>query len=175
MGNRWPVPAFPGCSGRAWDDWVDRDVDGGVRRRGVGRSGVADDVVPQGNPSVLTRASGLAGAASVCGRASEAGRNVDQVASQGRSAGHGVVASGEDTRGAQQVVRDRRTAHPGAVRSEPARRDMGQRPVDQVGEMVSMMACWRWVISASAVGSRSWSQTGDTARPETTHRGSGRL
>ena len=35
---------------------------------------------------------------------------------------------------AEQVVRDRRTGHPGAVRRKPSRGDVGERSVDQVRE-----------------------------------------
>ena len=44
------------------------------------------------------------------------------------------VAAGERPGGAQQVVRDHRAGQPRAVRGEQPRRDMRQRPVDQVGE-----------------------------------------
>ena len=64
----------------------------------------------------------------------EAGGHVDQVAAQGGTAGDGVLTASERRGGAQQVVRDHRAGQPRAVRGEQPRRDMRERPVDQVGE-----------------------------------------
>ena len=96
--------------------------------------GVANDVVPQGFPSVLPGPVGGQVQHRFAGRGGEAGRHVDQVAAQGGTAGHGVVAAGEDAGRAQQVVRDHRAGQPGAVGGEQPGRDVRQRAVDQIGE-----------------------------------------
>ena len=67
-------------------------------------------------------------------RAGQAGRDVDDLAAQRRSACSGVLVAGEDAGGAQQVVGDRRAQDPGGVGAEAARGHVGQRSVDQVGE-----------------------------------------
>jgi hypothetical protein len=70
----------------------------------------------------------------LAGRGGEAGRHVDEVAAQGGAAGDGVIPAGEGCGGTQQVVSDHRAGQPGAVGGEQPRRDMSQRPVDQVSE-----------------------------------------
>jgi hypothetical protein len=85
-------------------------------------------------------------------RAGQPGRDVDDAAPKGRAACSSVTVPGQHTGSPHQVVGDRRAQHPGGVRPEPARGKVGQWPVDEVGDTVSMIACWRWVMSASAVG-----------------------
>src|SRR3954447_20048103 len=66
--------------------------------------------------------------------AGQSGRDVDDLAAQRGSASSGVLVTGEHAGGAQQVVGDRGTEHPGGVRAEATRGDVGQWSVDQVGE-----------------------------------------
>jgi hypothetical protein len=67
-------------------------------------------------------------------RSGQAGRDGDEFASQGGTAGFGEVSAGQSAGGAQQVVGDRGAQHPSGVRAETPGRNVGQRPVDQVGE-----------------------------------------
>lgn len=85
------------------------------------------------------------------GRGGEAGGHVDQVAAQGGATGHGVATAGEGAGGAQQVMRNRRAVQPGAVGGEqPLGEGMcAGGPSIKSATVVSMMACFRWVMSAS--------------------------
>lgn len=68
------------------------------------------------------------------GRVRDPGRGVDQLGAHGRNPGPGVPAAGEDGGGAGEVERDHRAGQPGGVRSEHPRREVGERPVLQLGD-----------------------------------------
>ena len=67
-------------------------------------------------------------------RAGQSCRDVDDAAAQCRYACSAVLVSGQHASGAQQVVSDGRAQDPGGVGAEAARREVGQRSVDQIGE-----------------------------------------
>ena len=104
-------------------------------------------------------------------RAGDPGGHGDDLAAQGRAAGHGMLRAGQGAGGAEQVVGDRRADRPGAVRGEPARGQVGQGSVDQVGEdgLDDRVPTVGDVgLARSARG--CWSGTGGDARPGTTPR-----
>ena len=95
---------------------------------------VADGVVPQRKPCVCPGPVAGQVQDGLALRAGQAGGNIDDLAPQRRSACPGVLVSGEHAGSAQQVVGNRGAQHPGRVGPEPARRDVRQRSVDQIGE-----------------------------------------
>jgi hypothetical protein len=66
--------------------------------------------------------------------AGEAGGDLDQVSAQRRSAGFGVEQRGETAGRSGQVVCDRGAGQSGGVGGEVPGRQVGERPVGDVGE-----------------------------------------
>jgi hypothetical protein len=123
-GGQWRsagLPSLP-CSGRGLSAVIASSCG-----RGIG-----------GGPELVP----LLGPGPMCGqmqngsalRPGQSGGHGDEVAAQRRTAGGRVAVSGEGAGGAEQVVRDRRADRPRGVGRELARRQMGQRSVDDVGQ-----------------------------------------
>ena len=95
---------------------------------------MTEDAVPEGEPGLgpgPVRRQVQHGSAL---RLRDPGRDVDDGAAQGRAPGNSLGGAGHRAGSTEHVVGDRRAYCPGAVRGEPARRQVRQGSVDQVGE-----------------------------------------
>lgn len=68
------------------------------------------------------------------GSVRDPGRDVDQLSADGRGAGLGVARAGQAAGGAGEVVCHGGEGEPGGVGGEPARRQVGEGSVDEIGE-----------------------------------------
>ena len=85
-------------------------------------------------------------------RAGQSGGDVDDAAPQRRSAGAGVLVGGEDPGGAQQAVGDRRAQDQAELAPKRPDGRWASGPSIRSANTVSMIACWRWVMSAASTG-----------------------